>query len=317
MTESYLIFIMHHYTMQLKELLVYLRKDFQSSKATLPAYSAKTQSQIVLACCILHNYLKVVDRDEELIAESNQEKTQKWKIKPLSNYDKLEELWAKDLATEEGAEIAKEKLKRWNDFSEKEVTIGDIDNLVSQNRVSLDNYYDLEVETNGPSNSPYEKKPSRKRPCAKKRRKVSVKEEDLFKDMFTNVVNAIQSGNEMLDNAIVKSSQPRGHAPEEICNELKSLEFEAYFLDDAYEWLVDNEKKGDVEISEYDRPIMGKCFSSHGSAYEFYNLYALSKENSLNSSNPKVFEGKLRPSTSTRANNSDMETDNDDESCWA
>lgn len=40
---------------------------------TEPTYSAETQSQIVLACCILHNYLMSVDPNEELIVQVDQE----------------------------------------------------------------------------------------------------------------------------------------------------------------------------------------------------------------------------------------------------
>ncbi|XP_061359901.1 uncharacterized protein LOC133303945 [Gastrolobium bilobum] len=38
-----------------------------------PTYGIKTQNKIIIACCILHNYLMMVDPDEELVAEVDEE----------------------------------------------------------------------------------------------------------------------------------------------------------------------------------------------------------------------------------------------------
>ena len=40
---------------------------------TEPNYCIDTQNEIILACCILHNYLMGVDPDESLIAEVDEE----------------------------------------------------------------------------------------------------------------------------------------------------------------------------------------------------------------------------------------------------
>jgi hypothetical protein len=40
---------------------------------TEPTYSVDTQTEIILACCIIHNYLMGVDPDERLIAEVDEE----------------------------------------------------------------------------------------------------------------------------------------------------------------------------------------------------------------------------------------------------
>lgn len=56
----------------------------------------------------------------------------------------MEELFAKDRATGDGAEIAGDKLKRWANSPEKEREIGGIDKLVSHNEVSLVNFVDLD-----------------------------------------------------------------------------------------------------------------------------------------------------------------------------
>ncbi|KAI9181141.1 hypothetical protein LWI28_011878 [Acer negundo] len=51
-----------------------LKKRFPTiSGATEPHYPVKTVTEIVLACCILHNYLMGVDPDEKILAEVDQE----------------------------------------------------------------------------------------------------------------------------------------------------------------------------------------------------------------------------------------------------
>ena len=43
------------------------------TSTTEPSYCVNTQNKIILACCILHNYLMGVDPDESRIAEVNEE----------------------------------------------------------------------------------------------------------------------------------------------------------------------------------------------------------------------------------------------------
>lgn len=51
-----------------------LKKRFPMiASGTEPTYGIKTQNRIIIACCILHNYLMAVDPDEELIAEVDEE----------------------------------------------------------------------------------------------------------------------------------------------------------------------------------------------------------------------------------------------------
>ena len=45
-----------------------LKKKF-TIFTSAPTFGIKTQKKIVLAACVVHNYLMLVDRDEELIAE--------------------------------------------------------------------------------------------------------------------------------------------------------------------------------------------------------------------------------------------------------
>ena len=51
-----------------------LKKHFLIiASGTEPHYDVDTMTKIVLACCILHNFLRVVDNDESLIEEVHHE----------------------------------------------------------------------------------------------------------------------------------------------------------------------------------------------------------------------------------------------------
>ena len=51
-----------------------LKKRFPiTASTTEPNYCVDTQNKIILACCILHNYLMGVDPNESLIAEVDEE----------------------------------------------------------------------------------------------------------------------------------------------------------------------------------------------------------------------------------------------------
>ena len=51
-----------------------LKKKFPIiASITETNYCVDTKNEIILACCILHNYLMGVDRDESLIAEVDEE----------------------------------------------------------------------------------------------------------------------------------------------------------------------------------------------------------------------------------------------------
>ena len=55
---------------------------------------------------------------------------------PIPNYSKMAQLWAKDRAKGDHAETTKEKRARYP----ASTTIDEIDNLISQNEVSLENF---------------------------------------------------------------------------------------------------------------------------------------------------------------------------------
>nr|POF05551.1 hypothetical protein CFP56_18066 [Quercus suber] len=77
---------------------------------------------------------------EKFHMEINKDKSKpaakKWMTTPMSNYSKMAQLWAKDRAKGDHAETTKEKRARYT----ASTTIDEIDNLVSQNEVSLENF---------------------------------------------------------------------------------------------------------------------------------------------------------------------------------
>nr|POE50959.1 hypothetical protein CFP56_31116 [Quercus suber] len=60
----------------------------------------------------------------------------KWMTTTMLNYTKMVQLWAKDRVKSDHAETAKEKRARYAGLT----TIDEIDNLISQNEVSLENF---------------------------------------------------------------------------------------------------------------------------------------------------------------------------------
>ncbi|KAF7135105.1 hypothetical protein RHSIM_Rhsim08G0135500 [Rhododendron simsii] len=172
---------------------------------TQPNYSVDTQFDIILACCIIHNFLMGVDPDEELIGEVDQElarrpvqpSAEKWMTTPISNYDKLAEIFEKDRANGEGAEIAKEKLRRWfNSTTDAPTnTIESVDHMVSQNEATLENYINLdEVDMLSAKNESSSKK-KRRLPCGERA------EVEEIKTAMEDIASAIREGNVVMEKA--------------------------------------------------------------------------------------------------------------------
>ncbi|KAG6511597.1 hypothetical protein ZIOFF_029670 [Zingiber officinale] len=137
--------------------------------STDPHYGIETQKQIILCCCILHNYLINADPDEGLLAEvdaelnnnsehqeenhSNRDDSDdikpaaaECKTKPIRNYEKLVQLYGKDRATGQYAETASEMRKRKASIEvENNVgghnfeTIDEVEFMISQQEIHLDN----------------------------------------------------------------------------------------------------------------------------------------------------------------------------------
>ena len=66
---------------------------------------------------------------------------------PIPNYFEMAQLWAKDRVKGDHAETVKEKRARYAALT----TIDEIDNLISQNEVSLE-YFEVEDDQRSPEN---------------------------------------------------------------------------------------------------------------------------------------------------------------------
>uniref|UniRef100_A0A2N9GVW4 Myb/SANT-like domain-containing protein n=1 Tax=Fagus sylvatica TaxID=28930 RepID=A0A2N9GVW4_FAGSY len=85
--------------------------------------------------------------DMDINKDKSKPAAKKWMATPIPNYFKMAQLWAKDRATGDHAETAKEKRARYATST----TIDGIDLMVSQNEVSLENF---EVEESDQMRSP-------------------------------------------------------------------------------------------------------------------------------------------------------------------
>ncbi|KAI5673941.1 hypothetical protein M9H77_14305 [Catharanthus roseus] len=120
--------------------------------------------------------------------------TDKWRTKPINNYDSLEELFTKDRATGEGSMTAKEKCKRWayEDVGKEAGGIDEIDMLVEQNEVTLKSFANTQRESDEEvkNGSQASKKTAQQQG---KTKKVSTGEE-VLKSALDNVAEALREG---------------------------------------------------------------------------------------------------------------------------
>ncbi|KAL6584131.1 hypothetical protein OROMI_003420 [Orobanche minor] len=155
-----------------------------------------------------------------------------WKKKKTYKYDELEELFAKDRATGEGAETAKEKKHRWakaNSVCDDNMeTIDDTDNQISRNEYNLESFSvdldgdDIEILV------PSESVPT----LLKRKRKKPETMEGVMKISFDKI-----------SSASLGKFCPRVISFEEITEELKEMGVEGEFFDHAFEFLTDNPEK--------------------------------------------------------------------------
>ncbi|KAA8544664.1 hypothetical protein F0562_019489 [Nyssa sinensis] len=264
-----------------------LKKQFPIiGSTTEPTYSVETQSEIILACCILHNYLMGVDPDEGIINEVDQELLNQppdeeevhasmevdedatrgeyirdsiaismWndyvvdqmqnpmlknrRTTPIKHYDKLSEMFAKDRATGAGAETAKEKRRRWVSSTSEDPleSIHNIDQLVSQNEVTLENFIcdlddDMENITSPKTPSSVPSQSATSKTKNKKMRYDDEKDVQMVK-AIESVAEAIKEGNAIYE----KYHQPI-YSEKEVYNELTAIGVQEFLFDDAYLYLT-------------------------------------------------------------------------------
>ncbi|KAA8521825.1 hypothetical protein F0562_012504 [Nyssa sinensis] len=171
-------------------------------------------------------------------------KAEKWRTTLINHYDKLCEMFAKDRATGAGAETAKEKRRRWVSSTSEDPleSIHNIDQLVSQNEVTLENFIcdlDDDVENitspKAPSTVPSQSATSKKK--NKKMRYDDEKDVQMVK-AIESVAEAIKEG-----NAIYEKYHQPVYLEKEVYNELIAIGVQEFLLDDAYLYLTSHPDK--------------------------------------------------------------------------
>nr|XP_027083790.1 uncharacterized protein LOC113706101 [Coffea arabica] len=175
----------------------------------------------------------------------------------------LEELFAKDRATGQGAKIAREKRMRWmNEPNGVQFeSIIKIDDMLSQNEISLENFNNSSKELDAQRSKACNNKQSQGTTATQgKKRKVTCDEEfESLKGAFHNVADALREV-----NAILEKSRPRVYSEKEIYDELVNIGVEADLIGDYYVFLCQNTEKVRSFfgcLSERSRNILNKLMN--------------------------------------------------------
>ena len=130
---------------------------------------------------------------------------------PTPNYSKMTQLWAKDRAKGDHAETAKEKRARYA----ASTTIDEIDNLISQNEVSLENF-EVEDDQRSPEINAARFRVSSQDAMSSKSKKRRLAENDelwnVISQSFDNVSKAIEKTTEVMARCFSKSYGAEVHA---------------------------------------------------------------------------------------------------------
>ncbi|XP_071932568.1 uncharacterized protein [Coffea arabica] len=166
----------------------------------------------------------------------------RWKTKVINHYDSLEELFAKDRATGQGDETAKEKRMRWmNEPNGVQFeSIIEIDDMLCQNEISLENFNNSSKELDAQRSKACNNKQSQGTTATQgKKKKVTCDEEfESLKGALHNVADALREG-----NTILEKSRPRVYSEKEIYDELVNIGVETDLIDDYYVFLCQNTEK--------------------------------------------------------------------------
>ncbi|GKD72103.1 Myb/SANT-like domain-containing protein, partial [Tanacetum coccineum] len=179
----------------------------------------------------------LMDAEEEVweaLIKSKPEAS-KWRKKPMSHYNELFELFAKDRATGDAAGTAKERNNRLRNNEQRLETIDEIDHLLETNEVVLEQINqneDVHV-------SPKVKTPNVNTSKNKKRK--LEEDNDLTSKIlvsFNHLADAIKESNKVMEN-----SRPHVYSEGEIYNELELLGLEQEDVPPAYLFLVERPDK--------------------------------------------------------------------------
>ncbi|XP_076945437.1 uncharacterized protein LOC143616508 [Bidens hawaiensis] len=183
--------------------------------------------------------IEAEDEVRDKLIESKPE-AEAFKMKKVSNFNEMQELFAKDRASGAQAETAKERNARFhkNDSINLE-TFPKVDDFCAANDVILESQYDIDdIDVVHPTSSLPEQSSSAKK-CKSRKRKVEQENEDLASMIMNNVgsvANAILEGNKILERAY-----HREYTGEEICNALEPMGLESHEIRKALKYLVANQ----------------------------------------------------------------------------
>ncbi|XP_076922611.1 uncharacterized protein LOC143584435 [Bidens hawaiensis] len=180
------------------------------------------------------------------------------KMKKVSNYNEMLELFARDRVSGAHSETAKERNARLqkNDNIRVE-TIAELDDLLASKEVTLENQciFDDDIQVLDSMVSP-PKPSSNAKKCKSKKRKLEQEDEaEAFNSKLVNcldyVANAISEGNKILaeTNEIFDRAYHREFTGEQICNELEPMGLEPNEIPDALIYLANNQAKARILFS--------------------------------------------------------------------
>ena len=152
---------------------------------------------------------------------------------PIPDYSKMAQLWAKDRAKGDHAETAKEKRARYA----ASTTIDEIDNLISQNEASLENF-EVEDDQRSPEINVARSRVSSQDAMSSKSKKRRLAEDDelgnVISQSFDNVSKAIDRATEVMAKCFSKSYGAEVHAA------LGVLDLDPISKTEAYIFLMEN-----------------------------------------------------------------------------
>ncbi|KAK9991371.1 hypothetical protein SO802_026356, partial [Lithocarpus litseifolius] len=134
----------------------------------------------------------------------------KWMTTPMPNYSKMAQLWAKDRAKGDHAETTKKKRARYATLT----TIVEIDNLVSQNEVSLENFGFEDDQRSPKINIVRSRVSSQDAMSSKSKKRRLAKDDELgnvISQSFDNVSMAIDRAIEVMAKRFSKSYGAKVH----------------------------------------------------------------------------------------------------------
>ncbi|KAJ0885270.1 putative Myb/SANT-like domain-containing protein [Helianthus annuus] len=172
------------------------------------------------------------------------------KMKKISNFNEMLELFAKDRASGAQAETAKERNARLQKTDNINLeTVAELDDLLAANEVILETQYNIDddIQVLHPTSCLPDQSSSAKK-CKTRKRKIEQQDEDLASMIMNSVgsvANAILEGNKIIQesNKILERAYHHEYTGEEIYNELKPMDLDSHEIPRVFNYLVANQAK--------------------------------------------------------------------------